>query len=369
MQKGKTVRAASRPSIALLAAGLGLFSASARAQSTSPLPAPSSVLDSVQARPVPERSFLPKYSPEWFAGAGYSGTFLSTTRQWPTLVVAGEVLFARPGAFDFGAYLEARLGRPDAGAGPFEVGIGPEVMWRIWERAMYDIAPILRGTYLVDTAHPDNPLVRASGGVQVSVLRSFAVLATYDALFSLDEVFSNGDHFANGFSLTAKVGLCLFTECRQVPQRPTPTIDRSAVTCQDAALVCGAAKKASGNLDSALCRTAQQALDSSRYPAAWGDPVGAFLEAFAATEPPELKAAADAALQKLRADHTASMQGLDDYADRLRRLGPDEALTAKYAYLVTPTMIRDWLGCDVTGKPMECATADVCSADTGVAAP
>ena len=362
------MRAPFLPSVALLAAALTLVSAGARAGAPSSPSAPSGVLDSVESRKVPERSFLPKYSPEWFGGIGYSGTFMSTTRQWPTFVLAGDVLFARPGKFDFGAYLEARLGRPDADAGPLQLGAGPEVMWRVWERAFYDVAPVVRGTYLLDTSEPDNPLIRASGGVQVSLLRSFAVLATYDALFSLDHTFSNGDHFANGFSLMAKVGICIFTECRQIRQRSTRTIDRSAVTCRDAALVCDAAKGAAGNLNAALCQAVQQALDSSRYPAAWGDPVGAFLEALAATESPELKTATDSALQKLRADHTASMQGIDDYADRLRHLGEGEALTAQYAYLVTPSMIRDWLGCDVTGKPVACASADVCSNDTGVAA-
>jgi hypothetical protein len=368
VQEGKAVTAPAflRRSAGLVALGLELVSQGAGAQLTAP--ASGSVLDSVRTRKVPERSFLPKYSPEWFVGAGYSGTFMSTTRQWPTLVVAGEGLFARPGKVDFGAYVEARLGRPDAEMGAFDVGAGAEIMWRLLERAMYDVAPVVRGTYLFDTAHPDNPLIRASAGLQVSILRSFAVLATYDPLFSLDQAFSNGDHFASGFSLTAKFGLCMLTECRQARQRSTKTIDRSAVTCRDAAMVCDAAKKAAGGMDAKLCSAAQGALDSSQHPAAWGDPVGAFLETLANTESPDVKAVTESALQKLRVDHTASMQGIDDYAERLRHLGTDEALSATYAYLVTPSMVRDWFGCDVAGKPVACASGDVCVSDTGVAA-
>jgi hypothetical protein len=326
-----------------------------------------SPIDSVKTLKRPERSFLPKYSPEWFLGLGYSGTFMSLTRQWPTLVFTGEVLFARPGKFDFGSYLELRLGRPDEHEGAFEVGLGPELMWRAWESAIYDIAPVVRGAYLLDTAEPGNPLIRGGVGVQVSLFRSLAVLGTYDPLFSIDRVLTNGGHFANGFSLTLKGGVCITGGCRQIRRREIKTIDRSAVACRDAALVCETARRGSETMSAELCRAAQDALDPFQYPAAFGDPVGAFLDALRKEEPSDLNSTGKASLQTLIDDHAVSIRAIDEYAERIRHLGPGETLSAQYAYLVTPSMVRDWLGCDVTGKPIACASTEVCANDTGAA--
>ncbi len=60
------------------------------------------------------------------------------------------------------------------------------------------------------------------------------------------------------------------------------------------------------------------------------------------------------------------MKGLDDYSARQRTLGDSQMLSENYGYLVTPVMVRDWLGCDASGRAIACATDAICSADTGV---
>ena len=78
---------------------MALEAPSAVAQSTSTRTA--DVLDGIVAVDPPAKSFIPKYQPELFVGAGYSGSFTSGARQWPTLVVSPvEGLLARPGSFD-----------------------------------------------------------------------------------------------------------------------------------------------------------------------------------------------------------------------------------------------------------------------------
>jgi hypothetical protein len=350
---------------ALIVAAVTAVSRPGAAQT--PAAAASSVIDSIQTVATPERSFMPKYRPEWLLGVGYSGTVASIKRQWPSLVLSPEVLFARPGQVDIGTYLEFRAGRPDANDGWFEVGVGFELMWRVLEKAEADLAPMLRGTYLLDAAHPDNPLVRPGIGFQISLVRWLAVQATYDTLFSIDRAFTDDRHFRPGFSLTLKLGLCpMLDTCHQVRVREIETVDRSGVACNDAAAVCLSAKAAPGNASNELCSAAARAMDPSRHPADWGDPTGAFLDALKRESSPELAAAIATSWRALRDDHAASIQGIDAYAERLRRLGPKLTLSARYSYLVTPTMIRDWLGCDVNGNPAPCPTEAICTSDTGV---
>jgi hypothetical protein len=342
--------------------------ASVLAQTPPAAPEKTSVVDGIKTMPRPDRSFLPKYRPEWFAGIGYSGTFISATHQWPTLIASGEVLFARPGRFDFGLYLPLRLGRPDEHEGRFEVGFGPEVMWRALENGVFDGAVLLRVAYLLDVSHVMNPLIRSGIGAQVSLVRSLAVQLTYDPLVSADRTFTNGNHLAHGLTAGFNVGFCPMLEtCAQVAQKPVETLDRSSVTCHQAARVCQSARTAPDNSSAALCAAALRALDTSEYPVDWGDPVSAFLRGLEHEAPAPLKLRIGPALVALMQEHRASIEGVDAYAERLRGLGASEMLSSKYSYVVTPSMVRDWLGCRPGGAVLECATNDTCERDTGVA--
>jgi hypothetical protein len=349
------------------AVALTLYGSTALGQAPTTAPEPSPVLASLEEQTALQRSFLPKYSPEWFLDIGYAGTPLFTRRQWPATVLGGEVLFARPGRFDFGAILQARLGRPEANYGPFEAVGGFELMLRFAEKGGYlDFAAVGRITYALDAAHPDNVLLRVSPGLDVSLLRSVVLELAYEPLYSKDRTFGDsGDHWAHGFAINIKAGLCLFATCRQIKFRERPTIDRSAVACNDAAAVCAVAEKSGGRGE--LCSAAQRALDPSRYPAAGDDPVAAYLVGLAKETRSE--PALREKLQTLATDHKASWSAIDAYAERVRKLDDGEVLSAGYSYLVTPSMIRDWLGCDFQGRPTACVTAQICENDTGVRAP
>jgi hypothetical protein len=221
----------------------------------------------------------------------------------------------------------------------------------------------------VDTAHPDNPLFRPQVGAQASLVRSIVAQLTYDQLISLDREFSNGSHIGHGFSVIFKVGLCPWWNfCGQQRKPPIGTLDRSPVSCKDAAAVCRAAASGPPHGNDALCTAAQRALDPSHYPADWGDPVGSFLRALRTESGALVSKPTLDALAQLQEGHAASIRGIDDYSDRTRALGPEQALSARYSYVVSPVMIRDWLGCGANGAFLTCASEDVCSRDTGVAA-
>jgi hypothetical protein len=361
---------------ALCSLAVAFETANAAAQ---PAPSPdTSVLDGVVAVDRPATSFVPKYQPELFVGGGYSGSFTSGARQWPTLVLSPlEGLLLRPGRFDLGAYSELRLGRPDEQFGRFEVGFGLEAMWRFLETSLSDWAAVIRAAYLVDTSHPGTPLVRTGVGAQVSLVRSLALQLTYDQLVSPTQDFSNGQELLHGLSVTIKVGLCPIADfCHQLPQRPIDKLDRSPVTCHQAALTCQAAEHAPAGTHAGLCAAAVRALDTTRHPASWTappaesqalDPVGAFLRALRSELTMQVVASIDPALSRLDASHAASLRGLTDYAERQRNLESGQMLSKSYTYLVTPVMVRDWLGCAANGAPIACATDAICERDTGAA--
>ncbi|HEX4341730.1 MAG TPA: hypothetical protein VH062_37735 [Polyangiaceae bacterium] len=327
---------------------------------------PDDVLAGVKVVATPTKSFLPKYEPEIFVGVGYSGTFSSDAHQWPTFVGSAEGLFARPGNFDIGAYSELRLGRPDEQFGRFEVGFGLEVMWRFYVTAVADVAAVLRNTYLIDTSDPNRALFRPGLGAQLSLVRSLAIQLTYDQLYSPSQDFSNGHGLLHGLSVTLKVGLCPMGEfCHQMPEHSVEKLDRSPVTCHAAALVCKTAKAAAVGTDAQLCAASARAMDTTHWPADWNDPVGAFLRALRSESAP-IFSAVSAPFTQLELAHAASMKGLDDYAARQRTLGDSQMLSENYGYLVTPVMVRDWLGCDASGRAIACATDAICSTDTGV---
>jgi hypothetical protein len=360
-----TSRAAFRFGLLFVAAAYALHAGVATAQ-----PTPSgatNVVDGIAVIDRPVTSFVPKYEPELFVGGGYSGTFTSGSRQWPTLVLSPiEGLLARPGRFDLGAYSELRLGRPDQDFGRFEVGFGLEGMWRFVETPLSDWAAVVRAAYLIDTSHPGTPLVRTGVGAQVSLVRSLALELTYDQLVSPTRSFSNGNELLHGLSVTIKIGLCPMAEfCHQLPQRPLDKLDPSPVTCQKAALACQAAEHAAPGTHAALCSASVRALDTARHPADWDDPVAAFLRGLRMESTSQVVTSVGPALSALQDTHTASIQGLYDYAEKKRNLESGQMLSKSYAYLVTPVMVRDWLGCAASGAPIACATDAVCERDTG----
>ena len=341
-------------------------------------PSDPSVVDGVVAVDRPVTSFVPKYQPELFVGGGYSGTFTSSARQWPSLVLSPlEGLLWRPGRFDVGAYSELRLGRPDEQLGRFEVGFGLEAMWRFVQTPLSDWAAVVRAAYLIDTSHPGTPLIRTGVGAQVSLVRSLALQLTYDQLVSPTESFSNGHELLHGLSVTIKVGLCPIAEfCHQLPDRPVAKLDRSASTCHQAALVCQAADHAPPGTRAALCDASVRALDTARHPASWTatspesqalDPVGAFLNGIRKESTIALVASIEPSLSRLEAAHAASIRGLSEYAAKQRNLKDGQMLDESYSYLVTPVMVRDWLGCAANGAPIACATDAICERDTGSA--
>jgi len=342
-----------------------LHATSALAQSSTSTS--SNVLDGIVPIERPVASFVPKYEPELFAGGGYSGSFTSGARQWPTLVLSPlEGLLARPGRFDVGAYSELRLGRPDETFGRFEVGFGLEVMWRFVETSFSDWAAVVRGAYLIDTSNPGDPLLRTGVGAQVSLVRSLALQLTYDQLVSTSRDFGNGHELLHGLSVTIKVGICPMAEfCHQLPQRALDKLDRSAVTCREAGLACEAADHALSGTRPALCAAALRAMDTTRHPADWDDPVGSFLRALRAESTTQVVTSVGPAFSRLEAAHAASIQGLHDYSEEQRGLPDTQMLSKSYAYLVTPVMVRDWLGCDANGATVACATAAICQRDAG----
>ncbi len=340
----------------------------ALSQTPAPSAAPASVLDDIQVVDRPVQSFLPKYRPELFVGGGYSGTFTTSARQWPTFVLSPlEGLLFRPGRFDVGVYSELRLGRPDENFGRLEVGFGLEAMWRFIETSASDWAAVLRGGYLIDTTNPGDALLRPGIGAQVSLVRSLALQITYDQLYSPSRDFSTGHGLLHGLSVTIKIGICPSGDfCHQMPESAAQKLDRSAVTCQKAAATCQAAQSSTPGTGAALCDAALRAMDTTHHPADWDDPVGAFLRALRAESTTGVVAVVGASLSTLESEHAASMQGLDDYAARKRSLDSSKMLSKQYGYLVTPVMVRDWLGCAANGQAIPCATDAVCERDTGV---
>jgi hypothetical protein len=325
---------------------------------------PHEVLDDLVPEHAPERSFMPKYPYEFFFGLGYSGTQMSWPRQYPTLVgLAPEVLFWRPGHWDFGAFAEIRYGRPDEALHPLELGAGLTVMWRFNESTLLDWALVLRQSYLLDVVSPDVPLFRTGLGLQVSVVRWVALMPTFD-LLATSKHFGDGDHFKLGFGVMLKLGLCPMVDC---PPPPTPqprVLDRSPVTCEAAGEVCRLARTGP-KLDSELCDVVAQAIDASSVPAQWGDSVTPFLAAIGAKASPQLRERIGSALNELEREHAASMRALRGYPDKLKDLKSDERYDRTYSYLVTPANIRDWLGCSAEGIRPACPTTASCYAETG----
>jgi hypothetical protein len=276
-----------------------------------------------------------------------------------------------------GAYSELRLGRPDEQLGRFEVGFGLEAMWRFVQTPLSDWAAVIRAAYLIDTSNPGTPLVRTGIGAQVSLVRSLALQLTYDQLVSPKDSFSNGQELLHGLSVTIKVGLCPIAEfCHQLPERPVDKLDRSPVTCHEAALVCQAAEHSASGTHAALCGATVRAMDTARHPADWSaappesqalDPVGAFLRAVRAEATTNVVSSVEPALSRLEAAHSASILGLPEYARKQRDLEDGKMLSKSYSYLVTPAMVRDWLGCASNGAPIACATDATCERDTGSA--
>ncbi|HEX3595618.1 MAG TPA: hypothetical protein VHU80_10960 [Polyangiaceae bacterium] len=369
MRPGDALTMMNRAVFAATVAAMTLVVAESRSAPAEPSASPPSVLEGITAIDRPAASFLPKYQPELFTGVGYSGTFSSAARQWPTFVLTPlEGLLFRPGRFDIGAYSELRLGRPDESFGRFEVGVGLEVMWRFIETSLSDWAAVLRNTYVIDTSDPNSALFRPSVGVEVSLVRSLALQVTYDQLYSPSRDFSNGHGLLHGLSVNIKLALCPIGDfCHQTPQPPAEKLDRSPVTCEKAALTCKAARASAAGAGPALCQAAARAMDTSHHPADWDDPVGAFLRAVRAEASPSLLGAIGPTFTELEAAHAASVQGLRDYSALQRMLASSQMLSKSYGYLVTPVMVRDWLGCDASGNPLSCPGDDVCASDTGVA--
>jgi hypothetical protein len=246
-------------------------------------------------------------------------------------------------------------------------------MWRFVQTSLSDWAAVVRAAYLVDTSHPDVPLVRTGIGVQVSLVRSLALQLTYDQLVSPKDSFSNGQELLHGLAVTIKVGLCPIADfCHQLPERTVAKLDRSPVTCHAAALTCQAAEHAATH--TALCGASLRALDTARYPASWTDApaesqeldsVGAFLRALRAESASQVVTSVEPSLSGLEAAHAASILGLAQYAEKQRNLGDGQMLSESYSYLVTPVMVRDWLGCAANGAAVACATDAICERDTG----
>jgi hypothetical protein len=356
---------------ATLASGARALPASA--QDREPPASSSDVLEGIAPVETPVRTFLPKYKYEPFLVGGYMGTFGEGARQWPTLVLGLEGLLFRPGRFDFGLYADFQFGRADETLASVSSAFGLEIMWRVMEQSFWDIAPLIRGAYVVDWEHADQPLFRPGIGVQVSLLRFAALQAVVDGLFATSHEFSNDSHVMVGFAVALKMGIApLPNTWPQYREPPLPTVDRSRVVCEDAARSCEAATSA-GARDK-LCAAALDALDPTRYPASWNDPTAPFLEALQREIGLRAPGVLDEPLRVLAQDHRSSMQGLVAYAEKQRALGESQMLNKKYSYLVTPVMIRGWLGCDADGlaargpddRMLACPTRGVCERDTGV---
>lgn len=356
--------------IALAAAlVIGSFASSAAAQVREAPASEVDVLQGIEPIAEPVRTFLPKYKFELFLVAGYSGTFTSERRQWPTLVLGLDELFFRPGCFDFGVYVDWQVGRADDSLGRFSSAFGLEIMWRALELSFMDLAPLIRGAYVLDWETPSHPLLRPGAGVQVSLLRFVALQATVDGLFALSHDFSNDTHALIGFSIMLKLGIPPFVDAWPRYAEPSmPTIDRSRAVCDDAARMCQAADRS--HVRAQLCAAALSALDPAKHTAGWGDPTGAYLDAVQQELEPNARQALETELRALREAHQSSVQGLERYADKQRALEEGQILSKKYSYLVTPVMIRDWLGCNADDDRLdECATSQACARDTGVASP
>lgn len=331
------------------------------------------VLAGVEAIDAPVRTFLPKYELETFLAAGYTGTFSSIDRQWPTFALGLEALLLRPGRFDFGVYADWHVGRADASLGRYSSAFGLDAMWRAYESSFWDFALVVRGAYVLNWTHASRPLLRPGAGVQFSLLRFVALQLLGEGLFATSGRFSNDEHRVFGFSVTLKLGIAPFFEgWPQFADPPLPTIDRSLAVCEDATRTCASAKAPA--LRDALCAAAMRALDPAAHASSWDDPTGSFLDALRVEARPVLPA-----LDLLIQDHRASVAGLDAYADKQRALSSSQLLNKQYSYLVTPLMIRDWLGCAADGRArrssedakviLACSSQHDCELDTGVMSP
>jgi hypothetical protein len=298
-------------------------------------------------------------------------------RQWPTLVLGVEWLFVRPGRFDFGVYTDLQLGSLDEDRGFVTGAVGLTTMWRFVENSFYDLAAVVRGSYVIDWSNVRDPMLRTGIGVQASLLRFVAVqLMVFEALFATSRAFSNREHVLFGISVALKWGIAPM--CESWPQsrgKPPPSIDRSRLVCEDATRVCEAA--GSAQLRDRLCSAALTALDPSVHSSGFRDASGAFLIALreqVATDPALLKLI-DEPLAVLQRDHASSLSALDAYAEKQRALSDSQVLSHTYNYLVTPVMLRDWLGCDASegaardpsgNVVLPCPAVQTCERDTGV---
>jgi hypothetical protein len=309
--------------------------------------------------PKPQRYLLaPPRTHESWVGLGLAGDWSRHASMRPALVPSFEWipwLDARQ-SLRLGLFAAALLGHVgDDTHMLVNAEVGARFRVSAYMDDFFDIYPIVTAGFVFEL-DPSKALLRPGVGLGFRVLRGVALEGTFDGVIALGDRFADGRQLLPGLSLHLSINLCALLDGCSRRQPPAATQHR--LDCQlyrDASEACSHTAERT-----ALCAYVNTALDATQYP---GDSHYDAIEGF-------LRGLSDAAqqqpfqpaLQALRKHHIELLKRIEDQRAREREAARRGAwLPTHCSYAPVALELREALGCDAQGRPLERCPAVACN--------